>query len=226
MIKYMQRPDLFTPIHKAIRLMLYETSRNIQRLDPSDSDSVKNITGEVKRLLDMMASHGHHEDTLIFPAIAKYGNGTIGKLEEQHNALNTISETLEEIAGKLSRPADIVDCQMLCSQLNTVFNEYLALQIRHMNEEERQALPLTFEHLDDNEILSIRGQIQKSFPPEEYSVWINWFMKALSLDEIAGMLRGTKIAAPEPVFQNTMNTARKNLTNEEWQLLMKKAGFN
>jgi hemerythrin-like domain-containing protein len=221
----MQRPDLFTPVHKAIRLMLYETSRNLQRLDASDSKAVNKTVSDLKQLLAMMESHGTHEDNLIFPAIEKFGNGTINKLEEQHIALNSLSESLADITNKLSHPIDSINCQLLCQQLNSFFNEYLALQIRHMNEEERYALPLTLEHLEDNELLSIRGQIQKSFPPEEYRVWIAWFMKALSLDEIAGILKGTKIGAPATVFENTMNTAKENLSAGEWDALMRKANL-
>lgn len=219
----MTKIDLFTPVHKALRLMLYETGSELQRLDCSDSLSVKKIVADIKQLLSMMNVHGNHEDNLIFINIERYTqNDRIKDLYKQHHVLNGVADSINDILDIIESTRKPEKTKELCFELNSLYNEYLGMQIKHLNDEEKYILPLTYEFLNDKELTEIRSQIQKSFSPDEYRIWAAWFIKSLSMDELAGFITGAKTSSPALVFENIMKTAKGILPADEFEILINK----
>lgn len=222
----MQKVDLFTPVHKALRLLLYETGKNLQKLDYSDPASIKKNIAEIKQLLSMMNVHGNHEDNLIFINIERYTqDDRIKDLYKQHHILNGVADSMTDILDSIEKAGNNEKTLELCSELNSLYNEYLGMQIKHLNDEEKYILPLTYEFLNDKELTEIRSQIQKSFSSDEYRIWAVWFIKSLSIDELAGFMAGTKAGSPAPVFESIMNTAKEILPTDEFKLLAQKANL-
>jgi hemerythrin-like domain-containing protein len=220
----MKKVDLFTQVHKALRLTMYETGRDLQRLDCSNSALVKKIIAEIKQLLSMMNVHGNHEDNLVFINIERHTqNGKIKDLYKQHYVLNGVADSINDLLDNIERTWEPEKTKELCLELNSLYNEYLGLQIKHLNDEEKYILPLTFEFLNDKELAEIRVQIQKSYSEEEYRIWIAWFIKALSIYELTGLIEGIKHEAPTHVFESIIITAKEILTTDEFEMIVKKA---
>ena len=63
------REDFYAGIHKALRAVMADTLLAVGRADPSDPNDVADASARVNWLMDLCASHVHHENTHVHPAI-------------------------------------------------------------------------------------------------------------------------------------------------------------
>ncbi|MBI5646637.1 MAG: hemerythrin domain-containing protein [Ignavibacteriae bacterium] len=193
-----QRPDLFTHIHKGLRLMLYELAADMQRTDFSRSDEETAIIARVLLCLDLLDEHGVHEDTSIFPAVQVMEPGTLRMLSIDHEQLASVSYSVKDAIETL-RNAGAADKHIAGAELLRSFNTLVASQLHHMNREEDTALPATWKYLSDEQILAIRSGIQAKQTPERYKIWLRLMLRAMNSKEIELLHRSVQKAAPPAV---------------------------
>ena len=89
--------DLFTPIHKGLRSMLYSLSSRIQTNDFADVAATKALVVDLENdfavarsagcVLCVMSHHATDEETVIFPDTAKAGIALTTSLIREHHDL-------------------------------------------------------------------------------------------------------------------------------------------
>jgi hypothetical protein len=94
------------------------------------------------------------------------------------------------------------------------------MQLKHLNDEEKYIIPMTYEYLDESELLEIRSLIQKSYSAEDNRILITWFIKALNPYELTDLLIGIRADASQSIFDNVLQIAKDNLSEQEWDYLM------
>jgi hypothetical protein len=87
------REDLFTPIHKGIRSMIYDLGTKLQKTDFTDVAATNAILTQLKHNLQsanstcivcMLHEHGGHEDQSIFPQLAPFDSKAVDAMIQEH----------------------------------------------------------------------------------------------------------------------------------------------
>jgi len=234
MAKQMPREDLFTPIHKGIRAMIYELGTKLQKTDFTDVSATKAIITQLKYNLQsanstcivcMLHEHGEHEDQRIFPQISQYDSKVVDAMIQEHVEITKQIVEISRISDELLRLTDNDQRIEMGNRLNRMVNNLLAFYLTHLNNEEATLLPLTWEYLTDDQIRAIRTKVQMATPPERYSEWMRWIVSSLNVNELIGIFSGMKQAVPPPVLGKMMQLAEDNLDRDTWNKVNSRANL-
>ena len=94
-----QQVDLFTPIHKAIRAMLYQLGSELQCANMTNKEECRLMVDKLEHSLELLEEHARHEDEIIFPAIDKALPGITEESTEEHEAY---AKKVEQLRSLLS----------------------------------------------------------------------------------------------------------------------------
>lgn len=212
----LRKTDLFTFIHKAIRSLIYNAASKLQTADFSNEKEVKTLLATLKQDLDLLHEHAVNEDNIIFPEIADEEPKMIEVLNEEHKKLESKLNSLHILIEKTEQSISIEERMLLGNSLNSLFNEFIADYLAHMNHEESTVLEASFKYLTDEELIAIRTRIQSNVPPERYKVWMNWMLQSLNNTELVGLLSSMKASAPSNVFDYILEMTKSILDKERW----------
>ena len=212
----LRKTDLFTFIHKAIRGIIYNAASNLQSADFADEKEVKNLLASLRSDLDLLHEHAVNEDNIIFPEIADEEPQMIEELNEEHKKLESKLNGILVLIEKTEQSNSNKERMLLGNSLNSLFNDFIADYLAHMNHEESTVLEASFKYLTDEELIAIRTRIQSNVPPDRYKVWMNWMLRSLNNTELVGLLSSMKASAPSNVFDFILDATKSVLDSERW----------
>jgi Hemerythrin HHE cation binding domain len=229
----MPKEDLFTPIHKGIRSMIYDTGSLFQTTDFGDNDASDKAFARLDRdlrtapsscVLCFLSNHANDENNHIFSIMKSHVPELVTTLLREHEeiekemeGISNFSKDLRNIAIRQERIARGV-------VLNKKLNEFFAYYIAHMNREEETILPATQTYLTDEQQASIRAKITMSLPPDRAPVLLGWIAKSLNINEAETLLKALKGTLPPPAFDNILQVAQNALGPERWEQLRVRLG--
>ncbi|MGI0078028.1 MAG: hypothetical protein ACRECH_00185 [Nitrososphaerales archaeon] len=93
----MQRVNIFTPIHKAVRSVIYKLGRELQTVDFSDERATKGIADMMEHDLSLATStcilcllHEHAgNDRYMFPRVSRFEPEMVETLIQEHGEVVT-----------------------------------------------------------------------------------------------------------------------------------------
>ena len=212
----LRKTDLFTFIHKSIRSMIYNAASKLQTADFTDEKEVKILLVSLRNDLDLLHEHAVNEDNIIFPEIANEEPQMIELLNEEHKKLESKLNGILALIEKIEHSNSVEERVRLGNSLNSLFNDFIADYLAHMNHEEATVLEASFKYLTDEELIAIRTRIQSNVPPDRYKVWMNWMLRSLNNSELIGLLGSMKTGAPSNVFQNILDITKSVIDSERW----------
>ena len=166
--------------------------------------------------MDLLHEHAVNEDNIIFPEIADEEPQMIEVLNEEHKKLEAKLNSILALIEKIEHANSIEERMLIGNSLNSLFNDFIADYLAHMNHEESTVLEASLKYLTDEELIAIRTRIQSNVPPDRYKVWMNWMLKSLNNFELIGLLSGMKAGAPPQVFENVVGVAQTVIEKEKW----------
>ena len=220
------REDLFTPIHKGIRSMIYELGTRLQKADYTNLSATEAIVTQLKHNLQsanstcivcMLHEHAENEEQSIFPQIAPHDSKVVDTLIQAHVEITRQVVEISKVADELLQLKDNDQRMEMGAKLNAMVNNLFAYYLAHLNNEEATILPLTWKYLTDDQIRAIRAKIEMATPPERYAEWMHWILSSLNVNELIGMFSGMKIAAPPQVLEKMMHSAEQSVDNDTWK---------
>lgn len=207
--------DLFTPIHKAIRSLIYHTGVVLQSTDFSNLEEGDRILTQLEQMLILLEDHARHEDHIIFPEIEKRASGISGELEAQHREgeikLTALVQLLNEFRELV--PQSRVN---LVTKLSIIFSDFIAFYIWHMSREEEIIMPVSKANFSNAELAEIRLKIQEQISPDRYREWMKWMLPALNESELTSMYRQAKHNGPGNVFELINSIGQEFVDPVKW----------
>ena len=200
------KTDLYTFVHKAHRVRLFQLSGEIGRADFKDPADVAKIKDLLEKEIVHLRDHAHIEEHYIHPLYRKVPEAmTAIKFDHEHQTLEKEIEALEVIAreGQWSR-------------LQRVYNGFLGRYLVHLEEEERAQEEVLWKHLPDEDLQEVFGRFQRERAPEKLRDDLELFLPALSAPELIGMFTGMKLRAPAFVFEFAQGLAAEMTPPEIW----------
>ncbi|MHA2289113.1 MAG: hemerythrin domain-containing protein [Promethearchaeota archaeon] len=214
------RFDVYTPIHKAIRLIMTEIMYELGKSDANNISELKSIEGKLEDLWNLLEAHAEGEEEFIFPHLKREAESIFLKLKQAHEnfekEISNLRSGFREITGDAierdKRPR-------LLSAFTKQYNTFLSQYFSHLQDEELEANPILWNSLSDIELMGIINSIVAKQPPELMQYLLPYYFKAINPMERAGLLMGMKKNMPEPAFDGVLKIAQASLEESDWQKL-------
>ena len=227
--------DLFTPIHKGLRSMIYGLSGRLQTNDFADPTATKALITDLENdfavartagcALCILAHHAVDEESVIFPSAARVGNTLITELISEHHDL-TRRELEIAKAGHELLLMDSPEARIQAgAQLNVTANQLFGAYITHMNREEAELVPLMRENFSDPEMGAMQGKIIGQMPPDRMFAILGWMLPSLNVTELSGLMATFKGTAPPPVLKAVSDLCAARVDPVRWDAVKLRVGL-
>lgn len=155
------RLDLYQPIHKALRSFMGDTWVRLGALDTSDAGEVEATLGQSETVLALMASHAHHENDFMHPAIELGRPGATERVAGEHvEHLASIEALQAEVTTLRQHPG-----AERASRLYRRFALFMAENLAHMHFEETVLGAALWDTHNDAELEALHQALLASVPP-------------------------------------------------------------
>ena len=227
--------DLFTPIHKGIRSMIYDVGARLQSNDFADLGASRPLLLDLEHefsaamsascVLCLLHSHAGDEETGVFPAVGTHDAELVQRLIEEHHALTRRLRVITQMAHDLEADPSAEGRVRSGAALNREVNDFFAEYLAHMNREEEKVVPLMQKHFTDDQLRAMRGAIMGGMAPDRLASIVRWMLPSLNLAELTGLIREAKGALPPPAFQGMSGIAQKYVPPARWQIVKERVGI-
>ena len=227
--------DLFTPIHKALRCMIYSLGARLQTNDFADVAATTQLVVDLENdfevarsagcILCVLSGHAVDEQSAIFPHVADFGPELVQSLIEEHHDLMRRELALARSAHDLLALGSPEARVSAGAALNLSANDLFAAYLAHMNREETHLVPLMREHFSDEEMNRMRGAIMGALPRERLFAILEWMLPSLNLTELTRMLSAMKVGLPPPSFGAMTELAAQRVDPDRWRMAKQRVGI-
>ena len=214
------RYNMFNQIHKALRVLLYDTGVLISQADFDNPQEADNVAERLNQLLDIFDKHAEHEDRMVLPLLQEYEPGVVYAFEQEHVTDHALVQQLKGFLMALAYSISSEAKTELGASLTTAYIEFMIFNLQHMQKEETVLNKLLWQYYSDEELGGVNQKIVSSIPVDEVAVASQWMMKALSNHEITSWLRTVERNAPEHVFRSLFATAEKELDQNRYRVIV------
>ncbi|MES1214392.1 MAG: hemerythrin domain-containing protein [Bacteroidota bacterium] len=211
------RYNMFNQIHKALRVLMYDTATLISQTDFDDTKQEEAVKERLSLVLDLFDKHAHHEDTMVLPMIEQYEPAVVDAFEQEHVTDHELAQRLKGFIMALNYAISSEAKKDLGSALSISFMEFMVFNLQHMKKEETVLNHIFWRYYSDEELIGVSQKIAASIPAEEAAISAKWMMKGLSNHEITAWLRNVERNAPNHVFRPLFTTAEKELEQSRFR---------
>lgn len=219
----MDRNDLYTTIHKAVRTLLFDAVAQAARTDPGDAREVTALAAALRRLVRLLDDHAEHEDAEILPVLARFTPELHADLQGEHARTDGLQRELLALGERLSAARE-EERASLARRIHERLCRLTGEHLRHMDREETEAMRALWAHCSDQELDAIHQRILRSIPPSVMAEWAAVMLPAMSLPERTAMLTPMSRQLPRQVFEDLIAPARAAL-GERWGATARAAGI-
>jgi hypothetical protein len=207
------RHDIYAFIHKGLRAFMAHALVRVGRLDPHDGAEVAEVSEELRGLMDICASHLHHENEIVHAAMEARRPGSTRAIADEHVehecAIANVRTLIERV------PGDDEAAHALYHALSV----FVAHNFEHMEQEESAHNAVLWATYSDDELQALETRIKQAVKPQEMQIALRWMLPHMNPAERAGMLRGMRQAAPSEVFEGVLGMVRPLLGGRDWRKL-------
>jgi hemerythrin-like domain-containing protein len=206
------RVDLYSGIHKALRLFMTDTLLRVGRLDTGDADELAATLAQLRALLELCRSHVAHENEFVHAAIEARRPGASQRIAAEHvEHLDAIAALEAEVAALAALPREPA-AQRIYRHLARFIGE----NFEHMHVEESSHNATLWSLYSDAELLEIHQRILAAVDPAEMGLVLRWMVPAMSPAERAGMLGEMQRQMPPEAMRGVFDTVRPHLNDSAW----------
>lgn len=215
------RPNIYGPVHKALRAHMTDTLLRVGRLDVLDVADCVDTLARVRQLLDDCLKHIAHENGFIHPAIEARRPGASAQVTRAHDGHERLVNDLHAAMRAFEAVSlEDVPCRMAASaRLYMMLSLFVAENFEHMHEEETAVNDLLWATHTDEEIIELHDRLVASIPPQETMALMHWMLPQLGHAERVMVLADMRAKAPPPAFAAVQDVAARVLPALQWAKL-------
>ncbi|MCI4343984.1 MAG: hemerythrin domain-containing protein [Thermoplasmata archaeon] len=230
-----ERENLFRPIHKGIRLMLYQLGARLQTTDFSDLAEGNRFVVRMKHelgdslsncILCLLRAHSTHEEKDLFSEMRTHDPDIVDLMMKEHGEVArriwTVTKTGDELLG-LTAPMRRIE---VGDRLNQEVNDLFAFYLAHLNNEEATMVPLMWERFSDQQLRAMRAKFYDSLPLPLFETWMRWTLPALNQGELIVLFSGLKKDSGTARFRDWVRIAHSTLDFDRWLALREHVGVD
>ena len=218
-----QRFSIYRPIHKAMRHLLFSTSRQIGLADFADDAVTQETLATLDRTIGYLREHRGHEDAHVHPALESKVPGITTRFAEDHEEDNTLSTQIEQLATQI-RNANGARRVELAVAMHEHFNAYVGIYLGHLYREETELQQALWDNFTEEELIAMDAAIAREISPERMGEWLTEMCASYNPDEISLILNIVKAEAPPEVFQDVTQLAESVMQPAMWAKVRARIG--
>ncbi len=219
----MSRFSIYRPIHKAIRHLLFSTSRQVGLADFADDTITRETLATLDRTIAFLREHRGHEDTHVHPALESKVPGITARFAEDHEEDDTLTKEIEQLAARI-RNANGAQRVELGIEVHERFNAYIGIYLGHLYLEETELQQALWDNFTDEELIAMDAAIAREIPPERMGDWLTEMCASYNPDEISLILNIVKAEAPPEDFQGVTQLAESVMQPAMWAKVRTRIG--
>lgn len=209
------RVDLYSSIHKALRLFMSDTLGRVGWLDVDDADERDATLAQVDALLQLCRQHVAHENQFVHTAIEARRAGESAHVAAQHDEhLDAIGDLQTEAAALRAQPTPAA-----AHRFYRHLAVFVAENFEHMNLEETVHNRALWAAYSDAELQTIHERLVTSIPAFEMALVLRWMVPALTPAERAAMLGAMQQQMPPEPMRGVLELVRPHLDDAAWAKL-------
>src|SRR5215207_1894213 len=192
-------------IHRILRNSFAELARLVTDVGINDTARVNAVANHLRFTLDGLTAHHTTEDDLVWPVLlarARPSAALVERMEAQHHGLHTGIEEVRRLTN-LWRAAPSPDA---ARELSTAITGMLGQLTAHLDEEERDVVPLIAEHLSLAEYEHVGETAFDKFTPAQRFTALGQMLEVASPAEAAAMI--APLPAPIKVLWRVVGKRR------------------
>ncbi|MFW9911988.1 MAG: hemerythrin domain-containing protein [Candidatus Thorarchaeota archaeon] len=213
------RMRLFGPIHKGLRHLLNTRVLQLGQMDLQVVADVRAQRKEVEKSFEVLHVHAAAEEEFVFPNIERKNQELFDRLNQDHQAFTSIMDSLEQQLEALIVIESHDERIMKGTEVAQAFNDFVVKYGEHMQVEEKTAMSILWEVLEDNQIMEIIGKMSMKPAPEISQYFLPFLVQATNPMERIGILSGMKSLMPANVFQGAIQIVQNALAKKDWDAL-------
>lgn len=174
-------------IHRIFRSSFAELARLVTEVRASDAARASAVADHLGFTLDGLIAHHTTEDDLVWPVLlerARPSAAMVERMEAQHRSLHTGIEEVRRLADAWRREPSLE----VARELSTAVTGMLGQLTTHLDEEERDVVPLIAEHLSVTEWDHVGKTAFDKFTPAQRFTAMGQMLEVASPAEAAAML--------------------------------------
>jgi len=216
------RFNIYDLPHKALRNILGELNLQFGKTDYNNEKQLKALKDKLLKLMALLASHAHIEDSLIINPLEKKGVTGLETDKKEHNRLDQLIFKLS--SGMLQLRSQDDQAQSRGQDLYLLFNQFNGEYLLHMYREETETLPIVFEHFSDEDLLAVRDYILEKTPPKILLDWYWYCLPAQTHNQRVAALRPI-LEKPKETLQATLRVVKAVLIEKEFEQVLDDLGL-
>jgi hypothetical protein len=170
-----ERDDLFTLIHKGLRLGLFDITVQAGRTDWADPAQVTQLGERWHGLLTLLRAHGDHEDQHILRLLDPYDPLAAEPTAEQHRDLDDLLDDLaDRFETVLAAPGTASGLELYRD-----LARFVAAYLTHMHDEETRVMGRIWACCTDEEIAGARQRFMAEMSPQVQALSVEYTLPAL-----------------------------------------------
>jgi hypothetical protein len=230
-----ERENLFRPIHKGIRSMLYDLGSQLQTVNFADVNESNQFATRLKHdlgnslsncMLCLLSAHASHEERDIFSQVRPHDPAAVETAMKEHaeviRRVGGVSKTCDEVM-RLTTPASRLEAG---NRLNEEVDSLLAFYLSHLNHEEALLVPVLWRWFTDEQIRAMRTVFYASLPSPLFETWMRWTLPSLNQEELVALFSDLKMGPETARFDDWVRMARETLNLPRWVGLRERVGID
>ena len=211
-----QRHEMYRPIHKALRHMMFSTAHKLGIADFRDDAEARAAIASLGRTINLLVVHAEHEENYIHPDLEKRAPGFIASYETDHQNDDKVYAELRRL-GQEADSASGDQKVALGVEMYDRFNGFVGDYLGHLVGEETELQQALWNNFSDEELGAMEGRIMANVPPDLMAEFLPEICAALNADELTGMLGQMKAMAPPEMFEGVMKMAELAATHSNFE---------
>jgi hypothetical protein len=219
--------DIFTPIHKAIRSMIYSLGGQLQTIDFADRAATETLLAQVKVdfgsalgsncVLCLLHHHAGSEEWGLFGEASRFEPALITTALTEHHELEKRLMAISASSADLLAVDEPGPRLVRGVALTREVNDFMARYLTHMNWEETTLVPAMQKHFTNEQMFGMRAAIEKHMPRERFAAYLRWMLPSLNVAELTEMFAGAKQSAPPEMAQILTGIAESMVDPSRWK---------
>ena len=214
-----QRMEMYRPIHKAIRHLLYSTAHQIGMADFGDEGAARETLDKLDNTITMLKEHADHEERFVHPPLESRVPGITKPFDQDHGDDERVYSQLEQLAAQI-RSSGGDPPTAVGNRVYSIFNSFIARYLAHLDREQAELEKALLDHFTDEELAAMEQEIMGSVPPERMGEWLGVICSSFNADELTRMLGGMKASAPPQVVEGMLKLAEGSMPADTWQKVL------
>ena len=211
-----ERFSIYRPIHKAMRHLLFSTSRQIGLADFADDAVTQETLANLDRTIGFNEGHKGHEETHVHPILESKVPGITASFAKDHEEDDRSIKEIKQLAARI-RSSKGDQRVALGVEIHERWNAYLGIYLGHLYREESELQQALWDNLTEEELIAMDAAIAREIPPERMGDWLTEMCSSYNPDEISLLLNIIKAEAPPEVFQGVTQLAGSVMQPAMWE---------